>query len=100
MQYTGAATSGRACARDHFRHPHKCEVDGASILLTKWVVTTDGGRKFPKYTAHFIFSTSILTATTESMLLYEQWNCEFNLYRVTIELLPHFFLLICAVSRD
>ena len=35
---------------------------------------------------------------------YEQWNCESNLYRVTIDLLPpvlnHFSLLNCAVSRD
>jgi hypothetical protein len=35
---------------------------------------------------------------------YEQWNCESNLYRVTIALLPpmlnHFSLLNCAVSRD
>ena len=35
---------------------------------------------------------------------YEQWNCESNLYRVTIDLLPpmlnHFSLLICAISRD
>ena len=35
---------------------------------------------------------------------YEQWNCESNLYRVTIALLPtmlnHFPLLICAISRD
>jgi hypothetical protein len=35
---------------------------------------------------------------------YEQWNCESNLYRVTIDLLPpmlnHFPLLICAISRD
>ena len=35
---------------------------------------------------------------------YEQWNCESNLYRVTIALLPpmlnHFPLLNCAVSRD
>jgi hypothetical protein len=34
----------------------------------------------------------------------EQWNCESNLYRVTIALLPpmlnHFSLLNCAVSRD
>jgi hypothetical protein len=32
--------------------------------------------------------------------MYEQWNSESNLYRVTIELLPHFSLLICAISRD
>ena len=35
---------------------------------------------------------------------YEKWNCESNLYRVTIDLLPpmlnHFSLLICAISRD
>jgi hypothetical protein len=35
---------------------------------------------------------------------YEKWNCESNLYRVTIALLPpmlnHFSLLNCAVSRD
>jgi len=35
---------------------------------------------------------------------YEQWNCESNLYRVTIALLSpmlnHFSLLNCAVSRD
>ena len=31
---------------------------------------------------------------------YEQWNCESNLYRVTIALLPHFSLLNCAISRD
>ena len=35
---------------------------------------------------------------------YEQWNCESNLYRITIVLLPpmlnHFSLLNCAVSRD
>ena len=35
---------------------------------------------------------------------YKQWNCESNLYRVTIALLPpmlnHFILLNCAVSRD
>ena len=35
---------------------------------------------------------------------YEQWACESNLYRVTIDLLPpmlnHFPLLICAISRD
>ena len=35
---------------------------------------------------------------------YEQWNCESNLYRVTIDLLlpmlNHFSLLNCAVSRD
>ena len=34
--------------------------------------------------------------------MYEQWNCESNLYRVTITLLPpmlsHFSLLNCAVS--
>jgi hypothetical protein len=34
----------------------------------------------------------------------EKWNCESNLYRVTIALLPpmlnHFSLLNCAVSRD
>ena len=36
--------------------------------------------------------------------MYGQWNCESNLYRVTIALLPpmlnHFSLLNCAVSRD
>jgi hypothetical protein len=35
---------------------------------------------------------------------YEQWNCESNLYRITIDLLlpmlNHFSLLNCAVSRD
>ena len=35
---------------------------------------------------------------------YEQWDCESNLDRVTIDLLPpmlnHFPLLICAISRD
>jgi len=35
---------------------------------------------------------------------YEHWNCESNLYRVTIALLPpmlnHFSLLNCAVSCD
>jgi hypothetical protein len=35
---------------------------------------------------------------------YEQWNCESNMYRVTIALLPlmlnNFSLLTCAVNRD
>jgi hypothetical protein len=31
---------------------------------------------------------------------YEQWNCESNLYRVTIDLLPHFSLLNCAEIID
>ena len=55
------------------------------------------GRSFPAFFPRVFPGTPL-----ESR--YEQWNCESNLYRVTIDLLPpmlnHFSLLNCAVSRD
>ena len=51
------------------------------------------GRSFPAFFPAFFPGTPLDSR-------YEQWNCESNLYRVTIALLPHFPLLICAISRD
>ena len=57
------------------------------------------GRSFP---AKIEISWEVFPELLDSR--YEQLNCESNLYRVTIDLLPpmlnHFPLLNCAISRD
>jgi hypothetical protein len=71
------------------------------LPVTSYPVTSYPVMQLPVAPAHAITSGT----TTQhhhkcEVSRYEQWNCESNLYRVTIDLLPHFPLLNCAVSRD
>jgi hypothetical protein len=78
--------------------------------LSRGVPEKPRGKKRGKLSPfHFWFTTSgdatsgdVISGDVESR--YEQWNCESNLYLVTIALLPHFSLLICArravISQD
>jgi hypothetical protein len=71
------------------------EVASPEVVNRKWK-----GDNFPPFFCP-IFRAFFSGTPLESR--YEQWNCESNLYRITIDLLPpmlnHFSLLNCAVSQ-
>jgi hypothetical protein len=80
-------------------------ISGSRIPVTSFPVMQLPVTSFPVIQLPVAHAHTITSGTTtqhhhKCEVDGEQWNCESNLYRVTIALLPHLSLLICAISRD